>query len=74
MVTDDQHYVSPLVVRNHEGYGVDPFLVGEMTYNVVRGIQGDDPEYLLMNVGVKDFAGFAGPGNGDNVVISDTDW
>ena len=64
----------PLWGRNHEGYGADPFLAGEMAYSVVRGMQGDDAKYLLMNAGVKHFAGFDGPGNGGNAVISDADW
>jgi beta-glucosidase len=63
----------PLWGRNHEGYGEDPFLSGELAYNVIRGMQGDDKRYALVNAGVKHFAAFDGPGNGGDAIISDAD-
>ena len=60
--------------RNHEGYGEDPFLSGELAYEVVKGMQGDHPRYALVNAGCKHFAAFDGPGNGGDAVISDADW
>ena len=34
--------------RTQEGYGEDPYLVSQMATNFVRGIQGDDPDYLKL--------------------------
>ena len=64
----------PLWGRNHEGYGEDPFLSGELAAAVVRGMQGDDGRYALINAGVKHFAAFDGPGNGGEANISGADW
>eukprot|EP00665_Eupelagonemidae_sp_cell47_P001019 gene1019-biopygen6872 len=65
---------SPMWGRNHEGYGEDPYLSGEMTHAVVRGMQGDHPRYILVNAGCKHFAAFDGPGNGGEANISNSDW
>jgi beta-glucosidase-like glycosyl hydrolase len=64
----------PLWGRNHEGYGEDPYLSGEMAYQVITGMQGDHPRYALINAGVKHFAAFDGPENGGEADISDADW
>jgi beta-glucosidase len=45
-----------------------------LAFQVIQGMQGDDPRYALMNAGVKHFAAFDGPGNGGNAIISDADW
>ena len=63
-----------ILPKSLTGFGEDPFLSGEMAYQVVKGMQGDDPRYLLMNAGPKHFAAFDGPGNGGNAAISDSDW
>jgi beta-glucosidase len=67
-------YLAQLQGRNHEGYGEDPYLSGEMAFAVIKGMQGDDPRYELVNAGVKHFAAFDGPTNGGDAVISDADW
>lgn len=64
----------PLWGRNHEGYGEDPFLSGELTEQIVKGMQGDDPRYALIAAGCKHFAAFDGPGNAGEVDISGSDW
>lgn len=43
--------------RNEEGYGEDPFLIGEMASSYIRGMQGDDPCYLRMAATLKHFYG-----------------
>jgi beta-glucosidase len=64
----------PLWGRNHEGYGEDPYLSGEMTSAIVKGMQGDDPRYILINAGCKHFAAFDGAANGGAANISGVDW
>jgi beta-glucosidase len=64
----------PLWGRNHEGYGEDPFLSGELAAAIVRGMQGNDTRYALINAGVKHLAAFDGPGNGGEANISGNDW
>lgn len=64
----------PLWGRNHEGYGEDPYLTGELAAAMVKGMQGDDPRYLLTNAGVKHFAAFDGAANGGDAIIDDGDW
>ena len=68
----------PLWGRNHEGYGEDPYLSGEMAFQNVLGMQGHGldgyPTYSLVATGCKHFAAFDGPGNLDHTAISDADW
>jgi len=45
----------PLWGRTEEGYGEDPFLVGELSSCYIRGAQGDDPFYLRVSCGPKHF-------------------
>ena len=69
----------PLWGRNHEGYGEDPYLSGEMAFANVRGLQGHGlpgyPTHALAATGCKHFSAFDGPGNhGDIADIADDDW
>ncbi|MDO5346208.1 MAG: glycoside hydrolase family 3 C-terminal domain-containing protein [Lachnospiraceae bacterium] len=41
--------------RTEEGYGEDPFLTGKMASAFVRGMQGDDPNHLLISSALKHF-------------------
>ncbi|MBQ8639934.1 MAG: glycoside hydrolase family 3 C-terminal domain-containing protein [Lachnospiraceae bacterium] len=41
--------------RNEEGYGEDPFLTGKMASGYVQGMQGDDPDHLLISSALKHF-------------------
>ncbi len=41
--------------RTEEGYGEDPFLTGKMAAAYVRGMQGDDPDHLLISSALKHF-------------------
>ena len=45
----------PLWGRTEEGYGEDPFLVGELSSRYIRGAQGDHPFYLRVSCGPKHF-------------------
>ena len=45
----------PLWGRTEEGYGEDPFLVGELSSCYIQGAQGDDPFYLRVSCGPKHF-------------------
>ncbi|MFP4068844.1 MAG: glycoside hydrolase family 3 N-terminal domain-containing protein [Opitutales bacterium] len=47
--------------RGMETWGEDPFLTGEMGTAFVRGLQGDDPEYLKTSACAKHFAVHSGP-------------
>jgi beta-glucosidase len=47
--------------RGHETYGEDPFLTGRMGYQFVKGMQGDDPNYLKTVATAKHFAVHSGP-------------
>lgn len=47
--------------RGHETYGEDPFLTGRLGAAFVRGMQGDDPNYLLAAACAKHFAVHSGP-------------
>lgn len=47
--------------RGHETYGEDPFLAGEIGAAFVRGIQGDNPDYLKAAACAKHFAVHSGP-------------
>ena len=47
--------------RGMETYGEDPYLTGRMGVAFVRGIQGDDPDFLKAVATVKHFAVHSGP-------------
>ena len=47
--------------RGHETYGEDPYLTGQMGLQFVRGLQGDDPNYLKVVATAKHFAVHSGP-------------
>ncbi len=47
--------------RGQETYGEDPFLTGEIGIAYVKGIQGDDPRYLLAMACAKHYAVHSGP-------------
>ncbi len=47
--------------RGQETYGEDPFLTGNLGAAFVRGLQGDDPKYLLAAACAKHFAVHSGP-------------
>jgi len=47
--------------RGQETYGEDPFLTGQMGAAFVRGLQGDDPNYLKTVATPKHFAVHSGP-------------
>lgn len=47
--------------RGQETFGEDPFLTGELGTAMVRGLQGDDPNYLKTAACAKHFAVHSGP-------------
>jgi len=47
---------NPYWGRNHEAWGEDPFLTGRMAVAYVRGLQGDDPQYLKLAATLKHYA------------------
>ncbi|HMR89974.1 MAG TPA: glycoside hydrolase family 3 C-terminal domain-containing protein [Saprospiraceae bacterium] len=47
--------------RGQETYGEDPFLTGKLGGAFVRGLQGDDPTYMLAAACAKHFAVHSGP-------------
>jgi beta-glucosidase len=47
--------------RGQETYGEDPYLTGEIGERFVRGLQGDDPQYLKTAACAKHFAVHSGP-------------
>ncbi len=47
--------------RGQETYGEDPFLTARTGVAFVRGLQGDDPRYLLVAACAKHFAVHSGP-------------
>ncbi|HCY39753.1 MAG TPA: glucan 1,4-alpha-glucosidase [Prolixibacteraceae bacterium] len=47
--------------RGHETYGEDPFLTGQMGLQFVKGLQGNDPNYLKVVATAKHFAVHSGP-------------
>jgi beta-glucosidase len=62
--------------RGHETYGEDPYLTGEMGVQFVKGLQGDDPDYLKTVATAKHFAVHSGPEpvrHAFNVNIGDRD-
>lgn len=47
--------------RGQETYGEDPYLTGEMGVAFVKGLQGDDPDYLKVVATPKHYAVHSGP-------------
>jgi beta-glucosidase len=47
--------------RGHETYGEDPFLTARMGVEFVKGLQGDDPQYLKLVATPKHYAVHSGP-------------
>ena len=47
--------------RGQETYGEDPYLTGEIGMEFVKGIQGDDPNYMLAMACAKHYAVHSGP-------------
>ena len=47
--------------RGQETYGEDPFLTSEIGIQFVKGIQGDDPNYMLAMACAKHYAVHSGP-------------
>jgi beta-glucosidase len=47
--------------RGQETYGEDPYLSGEMSAEFVKGMQGDDPTYMLSMACAKHYAVHSGP-------------
>ncbi len=47
--------------RGHETYGEDPYLTGQMGKEFVRGLQGDDSDYLKVVATAKHYAVHSGP-------------
>ncbi|MGB6694456.1 MAG: glycoside hydrolase family 3 C-terminal domain-containing protein [Terracidiphilus sp.] len=62
--------------RGMETYGEDPFLTASMGVEFVKGLQGDDPNYLELVATPKHYAVHSGPEplrHGFNVPVSDHD-
>lgn len=47
--------------RGHETYGEDPYLMGEMGLQFIKGLEGNDPKYLKTSACAKHFAVHSGP-------------
>jgi len=47
--------------RGQETYGEDPFLTGALAVSFIKGIQGDDPKYMLAMACAKHYAVHSGP-------------
>jgi beta-glucosidase len=47
--------------RGQETYGEDPYLTGEIGIEFVKGIQGDDPNYMLAMACAKHYTVHSGP-------------
>jgi beta-glucosidase len=47
--------------RGQESYGEDPYLTSEIGIEFVKGIQGDDPNYMLSMACAKHYAVHSGP-------------
>lgn len=47
--------------RGHETYGEDPYLTGEMGVQFVKGLQGNNPNYLKTVATAKHYAVHSGP-------------
>ncbi|GHT22921.1 glycosyl hydrolase [Bacteroidia bacterium] len=62
--------------RGQETYGEDPFLTGALGNVFVKGLQGDDPNYLKAAACAKHYAVHSGPENTRhtfNTIVSDYD-
>jgi beta-glucosidase len=60
--------------RGQETYGEDPFLTAKLGASFVRGLQGNDPKYLLAAACAKHYAVHSGPEpsrHSDNFNVSD---
>jgi beta-glucosidase len=49
--------------RTEESYGEDPYLVGEIAKGMIKGLQGDDPKYLLTASTLKHFIAYNNEAN-----------
>ncbi len=47
--------------RGQETYGEDPYLTSRLAVNFIKGLQGDDPNYLKVVATAKHFAVHSGP-------------
>jgi len=47
--------------RGHETFGEDPYLTSRMGVTFVKGLQGDDPNYLMTSACAKHYAVHSGP-------------
>jgi beta-glucosidase len=59
--------------RGMETYGEDPFLVGRLAVEFVKGLQGDDPTYLKTVATPKHFAVHSGPESDRHTFDATTD-
>lgn len=62
--------------RGHETYGEDPYLTGQMGLQFVKGLQGNDPNYLKVVATAKHYAVHSGPEplrHHFNAVVSERD-
>jgi beta-glucosidase len=62
--------------RGQETYGEDPYLTSRLAVNFVKGMQGDDPQYLKTIATAKHYAVHSGPENlrhRFNAVVSQRD-
>jgi len=53
--------------RGQETYGEDPYLTARMGTAIVKGLQGNDPNYLKVSACAKHFAVHSGPEPGRNM-------
>jgi beta-glucosidase len=62
--------------RGHETYGEDPYLTGQLGMQYVKGLQGNDPNYLKVVATAKHYAVHSGPEpsrHNFNAMISERD-
>lgn len=62
--------------RGQETYGEDPFLTASMGTAFVKGLQGNNPDYLKTSAGAKHFAVHSGPEAGRhtfNAIVDEKD-
>lgn len=62
--------------RGQETYGEDPYLTSRMAVNFIKGLQGDDPNYLKVIATAKHYAVHSGPEftrHTDNIFINNND-
>ena len=62
--------------RGQETYGEDPYLTGQMGVAYIRGLQGDDPDYIKVVATAKHYAVHSGPEHNRhsfNAVVSKRD-